>query len=159
MAGSGETDYLNYLTKLLSSLGLASHTSTPGFVSGKDKDLLLQGSDIFVLPSFSENFGIAVAEALAAGLPAIVTPDVQIASEIAAADAGVVIEGNVDALALAIAQLLSSPNQRHQLGENAAQLARHRYSWEAIAPQLADAYSSIIQGRPLLNQQNEIERI
>lgn len=151
LAGSGEPDYLNYLTDLVSSLGLASHTSTPGFVSGKDKDLLLQGSDIFVLPSFSENFGIAVAEALAAGLPAIVTPDVQIASEIAAAEAGVVIEGNVEALAGAIAQLLSSPNQRHQLGEKAAKLAGDRYSWEAHAPQLADIYTCIIQQQPLLN--------
>ena len=68
IAGSGETEYVNYLKNLVQSLGLTSRTSFAGFVSGQDKELLLQGSDIFVLPSFTENFGVAIAEAMAAGL-------------------------------------------------------------------------------------------
>jgi glycosyltransferase involved in cell wall biosynthesis len=149
LAGSGEPDYLTYLKNLISSLELSSCTTIPGFVTGEDKDLLLQGSDIFVLPSFSENFGVAVAEAMSHGLPVIVSPGVQIAPEIALESAGLVVEGEVDALAKAIAQLLTSPNLRHQLGMNGQCLASRRYSWSAIASNLTSVYTSIIQRQPL----------
>lgn len=149
LAGSGDSEYLESLKQLISSLQLTQQTSFPGFVTGLDKELLLQGSDIFVLPSFSENFGVAVAEAMAARLPVVITPGVQIAPEIAAAQAGLVVEGEVDALSAAIAQLLTSPDLRHQLGENGRRLASSRYSWEAIAQQLAEAYTAIVQKQPL----------
>jgi glycosyltransferase involved in cell wall biosynthesis len=150
LAGSGDPNYVNYLINLVSSLGLAKHTSIPGFVAGEDKNLLLQGSDMFVLPSFAENFGVAVAEAMAAGLPVIVTPGVQIAPDITDALAGLVIEGEVDAFAAAIAQMLTSPALRHQLGENGKRLASRRYSWSAIAQDLISAYSTILAGKSLL---------
>lgn len=145
LAGSGETEYLTYLIGLVSSLGLASRTSFAGFVTGKDKALLLQGSDIFVLPSYAENFGVAVAEAMAAGLPVIVTPDVQISPEVAAEQAGLVVEGNVDALSAAIARLVASPEERCQLGENGQRLVHHCYSWKVIAQNLAEVYMEILK--------------
>ncbi len=144
LAGSGDPEYIDELKNLIASLGLTSQTSFAGFVTGENKQLLLQGSDIFVLPSFSENFGIAVAEAMVVGLPVIVTPGVQIAQDIAEAKAGLVVEGEVDALANAIAQLLTSPQLRQQLGENGKSLANSRYSWNAIAQSLSTAYQSIL---------------
>lgn len=149
VAGSGEPDYENYLNNLVTSLGLQSRTSMAGFVIGKEKDLLLQGSDLFVLPSFSENFGIAVAEAMAAGLPVIITPDVQIAPDVAAEQSGLIVEGEVDAVADAIAKLLASPELRHQLGENGKRLVSHRYCWNAIASNLSGIYRSIVDQQPL----------
>lgn len=149
LAGSGEPDYLRYLTNLVSSLGLAERTSMPGFVMGKDKDLLLAGSDIFVLASFSENFGIAVAEAMSHGLPVIVTQGVQIACEITAAQAGLVVEGEVNALHNAIAQLLTYPALRRQLGENGKHLVSRLYSWQAIGFNLKSIYTAIMQKQPL----------
>lgn len=149
LAGSGETDYLNYLNNLVSSLGLTEQTTFPGFVEGENKNLLLQGADIFVLPSFSENFGIAVAEAMAHGLPVIITPDIQIAPEIAAAKAGLVVPGEVESQADAIACLLTSPQQRQHLGENGKNLVNRRYSWSAIASHLTDVYRSIIERETL----------
>lgn len=149
IAGSGDAEYVAYLTNLVSSLGLQSQTSMVGFVTGEAKDLLLQGSDVFVLPSFSENFGIAVAEAMAAGCSVIVSPDVQIAPEIAENKAGLVVAGEVDTVASAIAQLLASPSLRHQLGENGKRLVSSRYSWKAIAQNLQLVYSAVIQKQPL----------
>lgn len=148
LAGSGEPTYLTYLTDLIASLGLA-RTSVVGFVTGQDKDLLIQGSDLFVLPSFSENFGIAVAEAMAAGVPVIVTPGVQIAPDIAQANAGLVVEGELNALVEAIRELLNSPHRRQQLGENGKQLVSCRYSWSAIASQFKRIYGSILDRQPL----------
>jgi glycosyltransferase involved in cell wall biosynthesis len=144
-AGSGEAEYLNYLISLVSSLGLASRVSFAGFVTGKDKALLLQGSDIFVLPSYAENFGVAVAEAMAAGLPAIVTPDVQISPEVMTQQAGLVVEGNVDALSAAITRLIASPEERRQLGKNGQRLVNHCYSWNVIAQNLAEVYTKILK--------------
>ncbi|MCM0594238.1 MAG: glycosyltransferase [Gloeotrichia echinulata CP02] len=149
IAGSGEAEYETELKNLAASLGITQQISFAGFVIGEDKDLLLQGSDMFVLPSFSENFGIAVAEAMAAGLPVIITPGIQIAPEVAAAEAGLVVEGEVEPLAQAIAQLLQSPNQRQQLAENGKHLVKHQYSWSAIAQQLTSVYSAIIHKQPL----------
>lgn len=149
LAGSGEPEYLNYLHNLVSSKGLTSQTTFAGFVSGEDKDILLQGADIFVLPSFSENFGVAVAEAMAVGLPVIVTPNVQIAAEIATEQAGLVAEGEVESMSGAIARLLQSPELRQQLGSNGQRLARSRYSWKAIATNFETVYRSIIDRQPL----------
>lgn len=143
MAGSGEPDYLAELQELVAALGLAEWVAFPGMVTGTAKDLLLQGSDLFVLPSYSENFGIAVAEALVSGLPVIITPGIQIAPEVAAVKAGLVVEGEWMLLANAIAQLLTSPQLRQTLGENGRQLAKSRYSWMAIAQNLIPAYSAI----------------
>jgi glycosyltransferase involved in cell wall biosynthesis len=149
LAGSGNSDYLSYLTSLVSSLGLTSQTSITGFVTGQKKDLLLQGSDIFVLPSYSENFGIAVAEAMAAGLPVIITPDVQIASDIAADSAGLIVKGEVEAVQNVIAQLLDCPELRQKLGENGKRLVRCRYSWSAIASSLSRIYYSLLEQQPI----------
>lgn len=157
LAGSGEPDYFTYLTNLVSSLGLAKRTSLPGFVVGEDKELLLAGSDMFVLPSFSENFGVAIAEAMSRGLPVIVTPDVQIAPEIAAFAAGLVVEGEVAALHSAIAQLLTSSTLRHQLGENGKLLVARRYSWNVIASNLTSMYTAIIQKQSLHNNLGSLE--
>jgi glycosyltransferase involved in cell wall biosynthesis len=121
-----------------------SRTSFAGFVVGEEKALLLQGADLFILPSFAENFGVAVAEAMAAGLPVIVTPDVQISPNIAAAQAGLVVEGNVDAMTAAIARLLSSPAERSRLGQHGQQLVKRCYSWRAIAQNLTEIYTKIV---------------
>ena len=73
----------------------------------------------------------------------------QIAPEIAQAKAGLVVEGKLDTLSNAIAQLLTSPNLRYQLGKNGKHLVSHRYSWSVIAQNLASVYSAITDENPL----------
>ncbi|MDJ1175388.1 glycosyltransferase [Roseofilum capinflatum] len=145
LAGSGDSEYIEQLKQLLHQLDLHHCTRFTGFVTGEDKDLVLQGSDLFVLPSFSENFGIAVVEAMAAGLPVIITPEVQIAPEIKQANAGLIVEGNRESVASAIAQLLTSEKQK--LSHNAQTLVKQCYSWPAIAERLADVDCSLIQNQ------------
>jgi glycosyltransferase involved in cell wall biosynthesis len=144
LAGSGESGYITELKQLTADLNLSDGVTFAGLIVGEEKDLLLQGSDLFALPSFSENFGIAVAEALLAGLPVVVTPGIQIAPEIARAQAGLVVAGEVEPLADAIAQLLNSAPLRAKLGRNGQQLAQSRYVWSAIAQDLAEVYQQII---------------
>ncbi|NEQ98020.1 MAG: glycosyltransferase [Cyanothece sp. SIO2G6] len=149
MAGTGDENYISELQSLTKKLQLGNRVTFTGFVQGTDKDLLLQGSDVFVLPSFSENFGIAVAEALAAGLPVITTPGVQISPEITAAHAGLVVDGDKEQVSQAIQSLIDNPKLRQDLSRSGKQLAQQRYSWDAIAKQLAEVYKLIIQHRRL----------
>ncbi|MGG6263579.1 glycosyltransferase [Leptolyngbya sp. AN03gr2] len=148
-AGDGDPAYVRKLRELAESLELNDRITFAGLVLGEPKHCLLQGADLFVLPSFSENFGIAVAEAMSARLPVVVTPGIQIAPEIEAADAGLVVEGAVEPLAWAIEQLLVQPTLREKLGNNGHQLAQERYSWSAIAQQLIPAYTTIAAKQPL----------
>jgi len=149
LAGEGEPEYQAYLAGMVGSLDLNDRVTLPGLVTGTAKDLLLRGADFFVLPSFSENFGIAVAEAMIAGLAVIVTPDVQIAPEVANAQAGLVVPGEVEAWVRAIAQLLDAPDRCRSLGLAGQHYASNRYTWQTIAEQLAQAYTAIAQGKPL----------
>jgi glycosyltransferase involved in cell wall biosynthesis len=152
LAGSGEENYVTYLHNLVKDNNLAECTSFVGFVSGRNKDLLLQGSDIFTLPSFSENFGIVVAEAAIVGLPIIITTEVQIAPEIGSANAGLIIKGQKEQLMDAILKLLTYPQLRYQMGKNAQKLAEQKYSWNAIAVELSYAYKTIINHQNRLNK-------
>lgn len=150
IAGTGEPDYTQQLKQLTISLGLTNCVSFTGLVLGAEKDLLLQGSDFFVLPSYSENFGIAVAEALICGLPVIITPGIQIASDVVAAEAGLVVEGAEKPLGEAIAQLLTNPKLRQELGERGRNFAKSQYSWRTTAQNLIPAYEMIAKQKKLL---------
>ncbi|WP_353930099.1 glycosyltransferase [Okeanomitos corallinicola TIOX110] len=144
IAGSGEDDYVRFLQKMVESANINQQTSFVGFVNGYEKDLVLQGSDLFVLPTYSENFGIALAEAMVSGLPVITTPGVQIAPDIAAAEAGIIVEGEIASLSEAIVHLLEHPQQRQQMGKKGRIFALEDYSWEAIAKKLAYTYQEIL---------------
>ncbi|TAE60387.1 MAG: glycosyltransferase [Nostocales cyanobacterium] len=145
IAGSGEDTYIRSLQEKANSVNMTQYTSFIGFVDGYEKDLVLQGSDLFILPTYSENFGIALAEAMVSGLPLITTPGVQIAPEIAAADAGIIVEGNTESLSDAIALLLDDPQKRKQMGDNGRLFAKNQYSWEIIAKQLAHVYQQLVK--------------
>jgi glycosyltransferase involved in cell wall biosynthesis len=149
IAGSGDPAYLAELKDLAIALGIAQNVTFPGLVVGLDKDLLLQGSDLFVLPSFSENFGIAIAEAVAAGLPVVITPGIQIAADIAAYQAGLVVPGELNALTDAIAQVLTNQKLRAYFSENGKRLAQERYNWSTVAHQLVSVYTQIASHIPL----------
>lgn len=146
LAGSGDPSYCRYLQSCIDTLGLRSRVTFTGFVSGSQKSLLLQGADLFVLPSFSENFGIAVAEALLAGLPVIITDGIQLSSDVQAAQAGLVIPSEIDPLRSALEKLLSSPDLRQTLGRNAQNLAKTKYHWPSITKNLIHAYQDILRG-------------
>ena len=143
LAGSGDRDYVEYLQQLVAENQLSDRITFTGFVTGYQKDLLLQGADIFVLPSYSENFGIAVAEAMAAGLPVVVTSGVQISTDIAAANAGIIINSQAE-LVSAITQLLELKSKRAHLSQNAVELATNKYNWDEIASQLIGHYKKVI---------------
>jgi glycosyltransferase involved in cell wall biosynthesis len=128
----------------VSELGIEDKVSLPGLVTGSAKIELLRRSTIFVLPSSDENFGLSVAEALAARTAAVVTPGVAIQEEIEAADAGLVVERNAEAVSRALTRLLRDPNLRGRLADNGRALIERSYAWDRIGAKLEDMYRTIV---------------
>jgi glycosyltransferase involved in cell wall biosynthesis len=146
LAGSNpqDADYETQIKVKINKSILGQFTTITGFVSGDRKNELLTNADLFVLPSYYENFGIAVAEAMAAGVPVVISDRVYICDDIQQAEAGWVAPLEVGDLARAIASALLSPSERQRRGLNAQAYAKKYYNWEDLARQTIDAYQQIL---------------
>ena len=142
LAGDGDAAFVSTLRDLSRRLGIESSVRWTGFLGGEEKRALLADADLFVLPSYSENFGVAAVEALGAGLPVIVSDQVGIHAEISEAGAGMVVACAVPPLEAALLELLSDPRIRRRMGDNAIRLAR-RFSPDTVAAQLVETYARI----------------
>ena len=140
LAGNGDAAYEREVTQLLQQHHISDRTFQVGFVEGVEKDLLLQGSDLFVLTSYSENFGVAVLEALAAGTPALTTPGVALSSMLQHQDFGYVTNLDVDEIARSIENCLDERSQLATLGMQAREFILQNYTWKSTASELIDLY-------------------
>lgn len=145
LAGAGSPEYETEVKSLLGSHRIQNRTHFTGFVKGEMKDLLMQGADLFTLTSYSENFGVAVMEALATGVPVVVTPGVAVADIVAQAHLGYVAELDVAAIAASIQQALDYPYQTKEMGDRARQFILENYTWEKISSDLLAIYRAILK--------------
>lgn len=144
IAGEGSSEFVGRLKARATDRGIADKVMWPGFLEGDDKNAALADADVFVLPSYSENFGIAVAEAMAAGLPVVVSNHVGLHADVVAARAGLVVSCDEAQLAGALVRLLEDAMLRQSLGENGRALARRKYSPDAVARKLVSVYNDIV---------------
>jgi glycosyltransferase involved in cell wall biosynthesis len=140
IAGNDDEGYRPKLEALARELGIAERVLFVGPVKDDDKWALYAHAEVFVLPSYSENFGIVVAEAMAMGCPVIVTPDVGAGELVAQAGAGVISSGEPVELAAAVRQLLADPGARRRQGHAGREFARTQLSWEGIALRTCEMY-------------------
>ena len=141
IAGRGDPFYEAELRALAARHGIGARCHWLGQVEGAAKDRELVRADWLVLPSAAENFGIAVAEALAAGTPVIVSPQVAVADLVATAGAGLVCPSEPAALAETLATALAGASPT--LRAAARNLAQQHLGWPAIAAELSSAYAAI----------------
>ena len=111
---------------------------------GEDKISAYRESDVFVLPSYSENFGMAVVEAMTCELPVIITKGVGISKEVEKAGAGIVIEKDKKQLTEAILKILENPQLGKKMGENGRKLVETEFSSEKVAEKWIEEYSNLI---------------
>jgi len=146
IAGNDDERYQPILERLAAVEGIAERVHFLGAVHGDRKWALLRSATIFALPSLSENFGIAAAEAMAVGCPVIVTEQVGLAEIIAKDGGGLVVDGAPSAIACAIAALRSNPRLRLAMGEAGRRIAAQRFSWPTIAEQMEGLYRECVEG-------------
>lgn len=144
IAGPDYEGYAERIKTWLSKEGLLDKAIFTGMLSGEEKLAAFIDSDLFVLPSYSENFGIVVLEAIACGVPVIISNKVGIYKEVQAAQAGIVVENDPDSLFYAIEQLLNDDLARKQVIENGKKLLSNYYDTEKIADALIKVYNRIL---------------
>ena len=137
IAGPTETDYAAQMMALAKKLGIKDRVHYTGMIGGQDKVAALSGSSAFILPSHQENFGLAVAEALAASKPVLISDQVNIWREIEACGAGIVQPDTLEGTkALFEKWGALSEKQRQQMGQNASACHKAHFSNEHAAASL-----------------------
>jgi len=148
VAGPGPRRYLDSLAALAEGLGVAGHVHFLGMLRGTEVQEAYAAASAFVLPSLQENFGLAAAEAMAAGCPVVVSRQVALASLVASHGAGRVAEPDASAVAEAVSGLLADEAGRRAAGERARALVLRRFTWPAVAAELIRAYEQLLKGAP-----------
>jgi len=148
IAGSGEPGYVESLKRRAGALGIAPVITWLGYVDGARKAEAFAAADAFVLTSYSENFGIAVVEALASGVPCVVSRGVAIAPEIGAAGAGIVVESNPQSIAAGLENLLAQKGSLAKMSAAAKALAARDFSLDTMGERLEALYRRVIADAP-----------
>jgi glycosyltransferase involved in cell wall biosynthesis len=128
MAGPDPTNLLPSLQKIAADANLGDRVHWPGMLKGEAKWGAFQLCDAFILPSHQENFGIAVAEALAAGRPVLISDQVNIAPEILADGCGLVEPDTLESTTRLLQRWLAlTPQQRESMRQQARLTFDNRY--------------------------------
>ena len=144
IAGDGDAPYLAELKALAERLDLSAHLHWIGFLHDTERIEALAAADLFCLPSLSENFGIALLEAMASGLPCVSSPEVALAREPAAAGAVKVVPRDVTAWTEAMHRLLTDPAQARELGQAAIRASHDHYSIQKLGGRLSKLYGELL---------------
>lgn len=139
LAGPDDEHLRPRLEQLARDLGVAKRVVFTGPLYQEARADALSAATVWALSSYTENFGIAVIEALAAGLPTIVSTEVNLASAIQRHGAGIVAATDPQEFGAALSRLLSDPQARARLADR-AQVFAASYDWSVVAPQLAAMY-------------------
>jgi glycosyltransferase involved in cell wall biosynthesis len=128
----------------LSERNLQDRATFTGMLTGDDKLGALQDAYVFVLPSYSENFGIAVVEAMYFGIPVLISDQVNLWREVVNARAGLVSPCDPNAFADILLKILADRELSKEMGQFGRRLVLEEYTWDRIGEQLVIAYKEII---------------
>jgi len=141
VAGTGEAEYEVSIRRLIVELGLAEIVEMVGQVTGVAKQRLFENTDVVVVPSHTENFGMVVAEALAAGVPVIASKGTPW-SRIQEIRCGLWVANDPDGLADAIESMSIQPLR--EMGERGREWMKKEFSWDSVSQQMEKAYRNLL---------------
>jgi glycosyltransferase involved in cell wall biosynthesis len=144
LAGDGDPVVIARTQRDARRLGIASDILWTGFLGDEEKWEALVDADVFVLPSYAENFGMAVVEAMAVGVAVVISDRVSLAREVQHAEAGLATTLDVPSIAAALKQLLAEPLLRKEMGRNGQRMVRERFATERITQQLIAVYEGVL---------------
>jgi glycosyltransferase involved in cell wall biosynthesis len=145
---SADKDLKRSLIETARDHGVAAQVHLPGLLDGDLKWGALRSAELFAMPSHQENFGVAVVEALACGLPVLISTAINIGEEVLAAGAGLVQADTREATTTALAawNVLSS-EQRKAMAASASRLFHERFELNTNIDRLLALWQSSIQKR------------
>lgn len=146
IAGPDLIGYQANLLSLVETLDLQHRVTFTGMLSGAAKVAALGNADLFVLPSHSENFGIAVAESLSYGVP-VITTQATPWQDLQNYECGWWIENNAKTFSATLIEAMQlSDQQRRSLGMKGRTLVAERYSWDVIGRSMSEVYRWMLNG-------------
>ena len=146
IAGDGEPEYVSQLVDLARQGEAGARISFAGWVGQHDKTILFQRASLFALPSQQENFGISIVEAMACGVPVLVSPGVNLAADIALRGAGWLMQRDQASVTEALKMAMSDAAGRETRGRAARQFAQP-FRWTAVARSLEQLYRTAATAR------------
>lgn len=143
---NSEREYETKVRASVHELGLDGRIIFTGALDDNDKWQAYSRADLFALPTYSENFGIVVAEALWAGVPVITTKGTPW-GELESHKCGWWVDIGVEPLAAALKSAMSlNDDERRDMGERGRRLVEEKYSWPGVAAQMMKGYEAVISG-------------
>lgn len=141
IAGSGESGYANSLHSKVADLGLQAHVDFLGEVAGETKENLFANSDVVIVPSHVENFGMVIAEALTHEVPVIAskgTPWEGLHTN----NCGLWVENDPQTLAAAIHQIRTMPLR--EMGRRGRCWMEREFSWHSVCGQMLAVFEQCL---------------
>lgn len=144
IAGPENDDYGQQVRGWVRERGLDAAVHFVGSLHGADVLQAYVDADVFALPSYTENFGMTVAEAMACALPVVISDQVNIHAEVSGAGAGLVTACDAGEVTAALELLLRDADRRRAMGAAGRRLVQARFTWPAIVAQLTAEYQKVI---------------
>lgn len=141
LAGPDDGGYLSEINSLISEYGIEKSIVFTGMIVGKEKRSAYFDSDVFVAPSYSENFGMAIVEAMHYGVPVVITEGVGLAPLIAREGAGIVVKKELFELSGAILSLLENVSFRGRVGVLSKKLVDNEFSPKSVTDRFMREYN------------------
>ena len=125
--------------------GLAERVHFFGLLEEQELLQAYADADLLVLLSYRENFGMAVVEAMASGLPVLLSAEVGLAEDVSGYGAGIVVPAREDTVSQEWIQLIQDSQFRQQLGAQGRELVRRLFADEIVAKQMIELFQSVIK--------------
>ena len=144
IAGPDNDGYQAQVQQWVREHGVVEKTLFTGMLDKAESLAVLTDADIFALPSYTENFGIAVIEAMMCKLPVVISDKVNIWREIKAHNVGIITACDAGEVSSAFNHLIEHPEQRTRLGTAGKAFVEQTYSWAPITAKLRAMYQNLI---------------
>jgi glycosyltransferase involved in cell wall biosynthesis len=143
LTGPGDPDFLRYLKAKAARCGISDRTVFTGPLHGIAKWQALAAADVYVLPSYQENFAIALVEALRAGTPVVCSQRINLWEDLAKAGAATICDLTVESVSSRILAVLQNPEMAVPQSRRAIDFSATNYTWEKSVDRLIDVYRSL----------------
>ncbi len=143
LVGPGDEEYVASLKAEAERLGIAGRTVFTGMLKGADRLPPLADADLFCLPSYQENFGIAVIEALAVSTPVLISDQVNIWKDVTEQGVGHATRTDIDEVAAKLGEMLADRRALPAMGERGREWVKGRYAWPSVAAATEVMYRSM----------------